>query len=118
MPGTRVLKTYMMLMVADMDRALRFYTEAFSASVLFDSPHWSEFSLAGATVALHSGGSGAETETGLGFEVDDLEAALLQVTAVGGRVTSPPRDRPAERIRLAQFADPDGNLITIAEPPQ
>ncbi len=32
--GTPVEKTYVMLMVADMTRALRFYTEAFAFSLL------------------------------------------------------------------------------------
>jgi predicted enzyme related to lactoylglutathione lyase len=42
-----VTKTYVMLMVADMTRALKFYIEAFDASVSFDSPHWSEFTVEG-----------------------------------------------------------------------
>ena len=110
-----VTKTYVMLMVADMTRALKFYTDAFDASVTFDSPHWSEFTVAGATIALHSGGSGAETQTGLGFEVDDLEAAIQQVSDAGGQVTSPPRDRPGEGIRIAEIADTEGNRLSVAE---
>jgi lactoylglutathione lyase len=115
MPGTAVRKTYVMLMVADMTRALKFYTQAFDASVSFDSPHWSEFTVAGATIALHSGGSGTDTQTGLGFEVDDLDAAIQQASDAGGRVTSPPRDRPAEGIRIAEIADTEGNRLSVAE---
>jgi len=120
MPGVQVRKTYFILRVADMDRAVRFYTEAFAASVRFSSAEWSELTVAGATVALHPAGTGAQTPTGLGssglgFEVDDLDEALRLTTAVGGRVTSPPRDRPRERIRLAEVADPEGNLLTVAE---
>jgi lactoylglutathione lyase len=116
MDATPVLKTYFMLMVADMSRALRFYTETFAVSVRFSSPQWSEFEAAGATVALHHGGGGAgDTETGLGFEVADLRAALDRAVSVGGRVTRAPRDRPAEGIHLAQLADTEGNLITVAQ---
>jgi predicted enzyme related to lactoylglutathione lyase len=115
MAATPVDKTYVMLMVADMTRALRFYTEAFAVSVVISSPYWSEFTVAGANIALHPGGSGDETQTGLGFEVKDLDAALQRATEVGGRITSPPRDRPQERIRIAEIADTEGNLITIAE---
>lgn len=104
-----------MVVVADMERAVRFYTEAFGASVVFSSADWSEVMVAGATVAFHPGGDGGETATGLGFEVDDLDAGLRQVTRAGGRVTSPARDRPAERIRLAQVTDTEGNLLTVAE---
>jgi lactoylglutathione lyase len=110
-----VRKTLFIVVVADMDRALRFYAEAFGASVVFSSAEWSEVVVAGVTVALHPGGDGTETATGLGFEVDDLDAGLRQVTRAGGRVASPARDRPAERTRLAQVADTEGNLLTIAE---
>ena len=115
MPGVRVRKTYFILRVADMDRALRFYAEAFAASVRFSSAEWSELTVAGATVALHPGGIGVQIPSGLGFEVDDLDEALRLVTTVGGRVTNPPRDRPREGIRLAEVADLEGNLITVAE---
>lgn len=115
MTATPVDKTYVMLMVADMTRAMRFYTEAFAVNVGISSPYWSEFAVAGANVALHPGGSGSETRTGLGFEVKDLDAALQRATEVGGRITSPPRNRPEERIRVAELADTEGNLITVAE---
>ena len=92
MTATPVDKTYIMLMVADMQRALRFYTEALS-EVMINSPYWSEFIVAGANIALHAGGSGAETRTGLGFEVQDLDVALDRAIEVGGRITSPTRER-------------------------
>jgi len=115
MTATPVDKTYVMLMVADMARAMGFYTEAFAATVVINSPYWSEFVVAGTTIALHPGGSGSETHTGLGFEVQDLDAALQRVIQVGGRITSSPRERAQERIRAAEIADTEGNLITVAE---
>jgi len=115
MTATPVDKTYVMLMVADMTRAMRFYTEAFAVNVGLSSPYWSEFTVAGTNIALHPGGSGSATRTGLGFEVKDLDAALQRATEVGGRITSPPRNRPEERIRVAELADTEGNLITVAE---
>ena len=69
MTATPVDKTYIMLMVADMTRAMRFYTEAFDVKVVINSPYWSEFMVAGTNIALHPGGTGTETRTGLGFEV-------------------------------------------------
>src|SRR4249919_1784163 len=115
MTATPVDKTYVMLMVADMTRAMRFYTEAFAVNVGISSPYWSEFTVAGTNIALHPGGSGSETRTGLGFEVKNLDAALQRAIEVGGRITSPPRNRPEERIRVAELADTEGNLITVAE---
>jgi predicted enzyme related to lactoylglutathione lyase len=115
MAATPVEKTYIMVMVADMPRAMRFYTEAFDVTVVMSSPYWSEFTVAGTTVALHPGGSGTETRTGLGFEVKGLAGALQRTTEVGGRITSPPRERAQEGIRVAEIADTEGNLITVAE---
>ena len=115
MTATPVEKTYVMLMVSDMTRALRFYTEAFAVTVVISSPHWSEFIVAGTNIALHPGGSDDGTRTGLGFEVEDLDAALQRATEVGGRINTPPRERPEERIRVAELADTEGNLITVAE---
>jgi predicted enzyme related to lactoylglutathione lyase len=114
MTATPVDKTYIMLMVADMARAMRFYTEAFDVKVVMSSPYWSEFSVAGTNIALHPGG-GTETRTGLGFEVQNLDIALERATEVGGRITTPPRERPDEHIRVAELADTEGNVITVAE---
>jgi predicted enzyme related to lactoylglutathione lyase len=115
MTATPVDKTYVMLMVADMARAMGFYTEAFAVTVVINSPYWCEFVVAGTMIALHPGGSGSEAHTGLGFEVQDLDAALQRVIQVGGRITSSPRERAQERIRVAEIADTEGNLITVAE---
>ncbi|HXD25135.1 MAG TPA: VOC family protein [Propionibacteriaceae bacterium] len=115
MTATPVDKTYIMLMVADMTRAMRFYTEAFDVKVVMSSPYWSELSVAGTNIALHPGGGGTETRTGLGFEVQNLDIALERATEVGGRITTPPRERPDERIRVAELADTEGNVITVAE---
>jgi predicted enzyme related to lactoylglutathione lyase len=76
---------------------------------------WSEFTVAGTTIALHPGSSGDQTRTGLGFEVEDLDAALQRATEVGGRISAPQRDRSEERIRVAELLDTEGNLITVAE---
>ena len=108
MTATPVEKTYTMLMVADMSRALRFYTEAFQVTVVINSPYWSEFVVAGTNIALHPGGSGDQTQTGLGFEVKDLDAALLRAVEVGGRITSTAGERAQERIRgYRRQHDPD-----------
>src|SRR6476661_1446380 len=104
-----------MLMVAEMDRAVRFYADAFAATVALHTPYWSELVVAGATVALHPGRTGGDIDTGLGFEVDDLDAALETATILGGRLTESPKDRPDEGIRIAQLADSEGNIMSVAE---
>jgi predicted enzyme related to lactoylglutathione lyase len=47
--------------------------------------------------------------------VPDLDAALDRAIEVGGRITSPTRERTDERIRVAEVADTEGNVITVAQ---
>ena len=105
-----------MLMVVDMERALHFYTDVFAATVSLHTPYWSELVVAGATVALHPGRAGGDRDTGLGFEVDDLDATSETAVSRGARVADPPRVRSGEGIRIARLVDTEGNLISVAEP--
>src|SRR4030095_13734502 len=100
----KVTKTYFMLFATQMERTVGFYRDAFGLEVRRESPYWSELSWGDATIALHGReqAPSGETETGLGFEVDDLEAACKAVETAGGRVVEPPVDRPDEGIRLAR----------------
>ncbi len=111
-----VTKTYFMLMVGDMERAKRFYRETFGLQVKVDSPQWSELARGDAVVALHGGGGTEPRNTELGFQVDDLEAACAAVQQGGGRVVSPPKERPGEGIRLATIEDPEKNRISLSQP--
>jgi predicted enzyme related to lactoylglutathione lyase len=113
----KVTKSYFMLMVDDMDRATAFYRDVFGLTVRFVSPDWSELTWGDATIAFHGGrGTDEHRATGLGFEVDDLEAACAAVEGAGGTVVMPPSDRPGEPIRLADVADPEGNVLSVAQP--
>jgi predicted enzyme related to lactoylglutathione lyase len=112
----KVSKTYFMVMVTDMDRAIDFYVGTLGLAERFRSPEWSELAWHDAIVALHGGGDESERQTGLGFEVDDLEAACAAIEAAGGRVMQPPGERPGEPIRLAMTADTEGNVFSLAQP--
>lgn len=66
------------------------------------------------------GGISGDGSTGTMFyiAVSDLEATLKQVEAKGGRVVMPVTVIPG-MVTMAQFADPQGNVIGIVadEPP-
>jgi len=47
-------------------------------------------------------------------EVPDLPAALEKAERLGGRTVLPPQDVPGGP-RIAQFADPDGNVIGLLQ---
>jgi predicted enzyme related to lactoylglutathione lyase len=104
-----------MLMVEDMKRALTFYRDGLGLAVKFESDHWSELDSNGAVVALHSGGSGQMTETGLSFEVDDIEAAVAAVTAAGATLSEGPSAQEGEGVILADLFDPEGNGFMLSQ---
>jgi predicted enzyme related to lactoylglutathione lyase len=111
----KVTKTYFMLMAADVTRGASFYKKVFGLKPGFESPDWTELMQNGTTVALHGGGNTAERDTGLGFYVDDIQAACRAVASAGGKIAKQPEDRPGEGIVLATAVDTEGNRFSIAQ---
>ena len=111
----KVRKTYFMLMAADVARGASFYRKVFGLEPRFESPMWTELAQNGATLALHGGGTHTERDTGLGFEVDDIDAACAAVPAAGGKIAKRPEQRPGEDIKLATVVDTEGNRFSIAQ---
>ena len=50
----------------------------------------------------------------LSAEVDDVDAALLRVEGLGGRVQGPPNDMPWGE-RVAHIKDPDSNTVNLTQ---
>jgi predicted enzyme related to lactoylglutathione lyase len=112
----KVLKTYFMLVAADMARAIVFYKQALGLKERFSSPDWSELDSGGTTIALHGGGKpGVTTDTGLGFEVDDIQEACTRIREAGGTIVSPPKQEPEVDLQKATVADPEGNRFYVVE---
>ena len=109
-------KVYCMLWVGDMGRASRFYKEVFGLGEAYSSPGWTELRFGDAVVALHTrGGEVPQRHSGLGFEVDDIDATITTLIAAGGTVVAGPTERANEGIRLADCADPDGNRFSLSQ---
>ena len=112
----KVTKTYFMLMAADVVRGASFYKSAFGLKPGgYESPEWTELVQNGTTVAFHHGGGSTERDTGLGFYVDDIQAACRAVATAGGKIVKPPEARTDEGIVLATAVDTEGNRFSIAQ---
>ncbi|HLY65403.1 MAG TPA: VOC family protein [Chloroflexota bacterium] len=65
-----------------------------------------------------AGGIGQEpsgaVRTTFYVQVPDLQATLDQAVAKGGKVVMPPMEIPG-MVTLAQFADPEGNLVGLVK---
>ena len=106
-------KTYFMLPVRDMDRAVPFYRDVIGLAVEFESPFWTELRWRDSTIALHAGGGGDERESWLGFHVTDLDSAVADIEAAGGRRRG--EERVQGNARLVSVVDLDGNIFTLGE---
>jgi len=113
---------YVMVMVSDMQRSVRFYRDQLGFRLKFESPDWTEFDTGTTVLALHGGGKPVtalpEPTAGtasIGFYVQNLERTFNELKAKGVVFTMPPSDRGEEGIRLAVCLDPDGLPTSIAE---
>jgi len=112
----QIAETYVMLMVADMDRAVAFWRDGLGLGEKVVSPFWTELTSGSTVIALHGGGTVADRDTNLGFRVADADAAVASVVAAGGTVKVAPSTQPDEGIRMAEVADTEGNVFFLSAP--
>ncbi len=53
---------YAIVFVSDMKRSVAFYRDTLGLPLRFESPHWTEFATAGASLALHQSSASATKE--------------------------------------------------------
>jgi lactoylglutathione lyase len=113
---------YAIVFVSDMRRAVAFYRDVVGLPLKFESPHWTEFATDGATLALHAAdGPGAaadphQTPAGRcrpGLSVPDLIAFHQRMTEHNVRCAQEPKETFG--VRIAQYVDPDGLVISVSE---
>ena len=114
---------YVIIFVSEMKRAVSFYREWRHLPLKFESPGWSEFATDGATLALHAseaGGAGGVHATPSpagrcrpGLSVPDLDAFHRRM--VERKVTCLQEPKDVFGARIAQYADPDGLVISVGE---
>ena len=114
---------YAIVFVSDMKRAVSFYRDVLGLPLRFETPEWTEFATDGATLALHATdrtgsdeGDPQHVPAGRcrpGLSVPNLDEfhkrmierhvpCIQEPTAIFG-------------VRIAQYLDPDGLGISVAE---
>ena len=110
---SRPTRSYFMLNVEDMARAVGFYRAIAGDEVVrFESEQITELKHGPTTIALHAGGGQARA-SGLVLEVADVDVASDAVVRSGGSIVSAPYDRP-DGVRVADVRDTEGNGFTLA----
>jgi catechol 2,3-dioxygenase-like lactoylglutathione lyase family enzyme len=107
------------IMVADMERAIHFYTDALGLSLGFRAGNeWAQVDGPGLTIGLHPApesmpAGGPNGRLSIGFGVQDLTKTLDELRQRGVSITDP-QDTPG-RDRIVNFADPDGTPLYLIE---
>jgi catechol 2,3-dioxygenase-like lactoylglutathione lyase family enzyme len=105
--------------VANMDRAVRFYTETLGLKLAYRfGDHWASVELGkGLTIGLHPASSQSPKGPGgmaIGLELTaSIEDAIRRLEAKGVRFGSVVNEGKAGKF--AHFEDPDGNSLYLAE---
>ena len=118
---------YVVLVVGDLDRSLRFYRDLLGLPLGHRSGSFAQLATGTTRVALYERPAmastlGRELESPspdapgfeLGFKVDDCDAAYGELVAGGATPDVPPTDRPWGQ-RTAYVRDPDGHLVELAQ---
>ena len=107
------------LMVADMDRAVDFYTRALQLTLgpRFGN-EWAQVEGPGLTIGLHPqrepAGAAGDGSMSIGFQVKDLNAAVAELRQRGVAIDEAAiRDGGVDRI--VNFTDPDGTPLYLIQ---
>lgn len=120
----------LILAVDDLARAVAFYRRAFGFVPTVEAPVYVELATGEGATALGlyaregyarnvgetPGRVSGVSPTELYFRVPDLDATVARLREAGARALSPAADRPWGE-RVAYFADPDGNVVAVAQAP-
>ena len=104
---------YAIKFVADMDRAVRFYSETFGLAVKLHTPFWSEFDTGETVLALHpASDANPAGSCQLGFNLDDLRGFYERREETGVRFTAPPAEQHG--ALLARMVDCEGAEVSLS----
>jgi predicted enzyme related to lactoylglutathione lyase len=107
-----VAETFLSLTVADMDRAVTFYSRSLGATTKWTSPRWSSLDVAGVRIGLFASPGHGGGRVGLHFAVTNLQAACASVAREGGTIVTPASE-VAPGLHVADAADTEGNIFSL-----
>ncbi len=114
---------YAIVFVSDMERSIAFYRDVIGLTLKFQTTHWTEFATEGATLALHKADATATPPVKAepagrcrpGFAVQNIAEFHQRMIDRGVPCLQPPTETFGACI--AQYADPDGLVISVSDRP-
>ncbi len=114
---------YIIIFVSDMKRSISFYRDILGIPLKYETPEWTEFETEGTTVALHLSKQPAPVQKEQseniagrcrpGFSVPDFDVLHQKLLLHGVTCIQEPKETFG--VRIAQYQDPDGLIISISE---
>ncbi len=114
---------YAIVFVSDMEHAVLFYRDVLGLPLKFESPEWTEFATDGATLALHASecsNSDKDNPQQIpagrcrpGLSVPNLDEFHKRMVEKNVPCIQEPKE--IFGVRIAQYVDPDGLAISVAE---
>lgn len=106
------------LLVSNMEKSIRFYSDILELPVKSRARDWTEFFKNDTVLALHPAPKKKKTlKTGsgilIGFEVTDLDSTVKKLKEKRVKFFKKPKEEPFGKHAIVQ--DPDGHLISIAQ---
>lgn len=102
--------------VANLASAKDWYTQVFGVAPYFDQPFYVGFSVGGFELGLVPDGQPGTAGSRVYWGVDDIGVEVERITALGAHLDGTVQD-VGEGIRVAELADPFGNLFCLIENP-
>jgi predicted enzyme related to lactoylglutathione lyase len=99
--------------VSDLAAAKPVYAALLGIAPQADSDYYVGFDAEGQHIGLVPNGAGQSMSSPVAYwKVEDIEAKLAELTAVGATVTEAPHEVGGGRL-VASFTDPDGNVLGL-----
>ncbi|GGY45079.1 VOC family protein [Pseudoduganella albidiflava] len=102
--------------VKDLPAAKAWYSEVFGAAPYFDQPFYVGFAIGGFELGLTPDGEPGKSGVEVYWGVDDIEAEVARILALGASTHSAIQD-VGDGIRVAELADPFGNVLALIHNP-
>jgi predicted enzyme related to lactoylglutathione lyase len=102
--------------VADLAAAKAWYAKVFDTAPYFDQPFYVGFNIGGFELGLIPDGAPGTTGSMVYWGVDDIEAEVARISALGATVRGAIQD-VGENIKTVELADPFGNLLCLIDNP-
>jgi predicted enzyme related to lactoylglutathione lyase len=98
--------------VNDLDQAKAWYSGVFGTAPYFDQPFYVGYAIGGFELGLVPDGVPGTAGSRVYWGVDDIEADVARILALGATEHSAIQD-VGEGIKVAELADPFGNLLGL-----